>query len=97
MQKIKLKTLAIVEWKRVDSGQWYGELEAVDGTKYITKVCASVATNGGFHAYVIVDGSLVHQSEHGSKNEGQLACVDALKRAIDLREGPDGQANNHSE
>lgn len=84
---VKLKTLPMVKWERGNDGGSVGNVDALDGTQYVAKVVASLALNGGFYGYLIANGSMIHQSEHGSRNEAEEGVGQALRRAIDLREG----------
>jgi hypothetical protein len=84
---VKLKTLALVKWEKRGPEEWTGVCDALDGTQYIAKAVCATAINGGWYAYLVANGAIVHQSEHGSRNEAQLEAAKALQRAIDLREG----------
>jgi len=82
----QLRTLPIVQWKQSLNDGWIGKLTALDGTDYILKVGFKLVTNS-WVASLIVNGGLVHMSEHESRNDAQLGARDALRRAIALREG----------
>jgi len=83
-----LKTLALFSWEPDSSGNLVGRGPRTETVDYVAVVTVSTATNGGFLAIVTLNGNVIHQSEHGSRNDGQSACGEALRRAIDLREGP---------
>jgi len=84
-----MKTLPIfsVESRSSSDGSLSMQLVALDGTLYLGAIVTAFPI-GGWNARLIANGEIIHMSEHGSRNDGELELAAALKRAIDLREGP---------
>jgi len=83
---VKLRTLAVTLWEKRESGAWIGEVEALDGSRYILRAFY-IADVEGWAANVVCNGTMIHMSEHASRNEAQVEAIVALRRAIALREG----------
>lgn len=83
----RLKTLALVSWKRDGDDKMTAHVQNAT-CDFTYDLIAARSLIGGWNAYLAVNGTLVHTSEHAGRNEAQLEAQAALKRGIDLREGP---------
>lgn len=85
--KPRLPSLPIFSWEKASDGSMLGVGPRKEGTDYVAKVLPATEI-GGWTSFLVLNGEVVHQSEHESRNDAQLAAVEALRRAIRLREGP---------
>lgn len=80
-----MTSLNDLAWEHPEPGSWVGTIKKADGGEY-RAIFHYRQFDESWEALCMVDGSLIHRSEHNARHEARLEVVEALQRAIDIRE-----------